>query len=358
MSVKYIYRNIYNLLKYRKFRVAILKMFELLHLPFYRIGVDINNICNLRCIMCHMSLNGFKQKPQIMPITLFESIAEQLFPKTRILELSCGFEPFMTKNILDYVRIARKWCRGHISICTNGLLLDDDIIEAVVNETLFDEINISIDGLTKKTYDSIRINGNFEKLLSILFALKEKKRKSNAKKPEIRLNYTMLRRNIEELGDIYEFVNKYNIQSVQLRHAKLTKPFSSLFNESLFYHQDLYDFILNKIKRQFDNDKTKTLVHPCFFSDKKTMTVEKGVCAYPWFYFVILSNGDVRMCHIGSIGNFTECNFKDMLNSEHVKNIRSRLFRGNYSDICKDCYGVTDLGQITKKDFFIREDLD
>jgi MoaA/NifB/PqqE/SkfB family radical SAM enzyme len=305
-----------------------------------------------------MSLNGIKQKPQIMPITLFESIAEQLFPKTRILELSCGFEPFMTKNFLDYARIAQKWCKGHISICTNGLLLDEDIIETIVNEILFDEINISIDGLTKKTYDSIRINGNFEKLLSILLTLKEKKQKSKAKKPEIRLNYTMLRRNIEELGDIYKFVNKYDIQSVQLRHAKLTKPFSSLFNESLFYHQDLYDFILNKIKCQFDNDKTKTLVHPCFFSDSRNLTTDKSVCAYPWFYFVVSSNGNVRMCHIGLIGNFTKLYFKDMVNSERIKNIRSRLLRGDYIDICNKCYGVTDLGQITKRDFFIREDID
>jgi len=304
-----------------------------------------------------MSLKDFRPKMQIMQIDLFESIAEQTFQKVRFLDLSCGFEPFMTKNFLDYVRIAKRLCKGYISICTNGLLMNDGIIGDIVNENLFDEINISIDGITEPTYNSIRINGNFAKIISVLEFLKERKEKTGKEKPFIRVNYTMLRRNIEELEDVYEFVKKCDVRTLQLRHAKLTKPFSDLFNESLFFHQELSDSVIRKVKEQFDNDKSRTLIHPHLFSDSKHFAADKGNCAYPWFYFIISSNGNVNMCNIGSIGNFAEHSFKDMLNSEFVKNIRYKLLKGDYKDTCKNCCTISDLGSITQRDSFIREDL-
>lgn len=357
MTIKYIYRSIYNLIKSRRLRIMSLKTFELFNLPFYRFTIDTNNICNLRCIMCYMSLKDFRPEIQIMPIDLFESIAQQTFRKIRILDLSCGFEPFMTKNFLDYARIARRLCKGHISVCTNGLLMNERIIEDIVNENLFDEINISIDGITESTYNSIRINGNFAKIISVLESLKERKEKTGGKKPVIRVNYTMLSRNIEELKDVYEFVKKYDIKTLQLRHAKLTKPFSDLFNESLFFHQELSDSVIRKVKEQFDNDKSRTLIHPHLFSDSKHFAADKGSCAYPWFYFIISSNGNVNMCNIGSIGNFTEYSFENMLDSDFVKNSRYKLLKGDYKNTCKHCYTISDLGDITQRDSFIREDL-
>ncbi|KHD08201.1 hypothetical protein PN36_27210 [Candidatus Thiomargarita nelsonii] len=357
MFAKNIYRNVYNSIKSRHLRVMALKGMALLNLPIYRINIDTNNTCNLRCVMCYMSLEETHQtKSQLMPMELFESIAQQTFPQTRFLELSCGFEPFMNKNFLDYARIARKLCRGHISICTNALLMKDQIIGEILRENLLDELIISIDGITESTYNAIRVKGNFSKLLSVLDSLKRQKEDRN--KPIVRMNYTMMRNNIEELEDVYEFVKKYDIKVLQLRHAKLTPPFSQLFDDSLFFHKELYDSVISKVKKQFDNDKNRSLIHPPLFSENQSNTTvaNKQNCAYAFFNFIISSNGDVNMCAIGSIGNFYQHSFKEMLKSEKVKDIHASLLKGDYQALCKDCYLVNDLGDVQHKSTFIQED--
>ena len=357
MFTKVIYRNIYNTIKFRRLRVMALKIMQLLGIPTYRINIDTINTCNLRCIMCYMSLEEMHQtKSEIMPIELFESIAKQTFHQTRFLELSCGFEPFMNKKFIDYIRIARKLCPGHISICTNGLLMKEQTIYEIFNENLLDEIIISIDGITEFTYNNIRVNGSFSKLLSVLNSIKKQKEISR-KNIIIRINYTMMKSNIEELKDIYDFVKNYQIDVLQLRHAKLTLPFAHLYNEALFFHQELYDSTIKIIRNQFKQDKSKTLIYPPLFSESnnKTSIANKANCAYAFFNFIISSNGDVNMCSIGKIGNFHQQSFQGMLESPAIKQIHQQLLKGDYQELCKECYIVSDIGDVQHKSTFIQE---
>ena len=359
MFTKVIYRNIYNTIKSRRLRVMVLKGMQLFGLPTYRINIDTINTCNLRCIMCYMSLEDLHQtKSQVMPIELFESIAQQTFPRTRFLELSCGFEPFMNKKFLDYVRIARKLCPGHISICTNGLLMTESTINKIFSENLLNEIIISMDGITESSYNKIRVNGSFSKLLSVLDCIKKQKEASK-NNIIVRINYTMMKNNIEELENVYNFVKEYNIDVLQLRHAKLTIPFTHLYGDSLFFHQELYDSVLTTVRKQFANDKSKTLIYPPLFSENqnKTNVANKANCAYAFFNFIISSNGDVNMCSIGNMGNFHQQSFQEMLASPSVKQIHRQLLKGNYQELCKACYIVSDIGDVQHKSTFIQEKL-
>jgi MoaA/NifB/PqqE/SkfB family radical SAM enzyme len=359
MLTKVIYRNLYNSIKSRRWRVMALKIMSLLNLPTYRINLDTSNTCNLRCVMCYMSLEDMHQtKSQIMPIELFESIAKQTFHKTRFLELSCGFEPFMNKKFLDYVRIARKLCPGHISICTNALLMKESTVAEIFSDHLLDEIIISMDGITESTYNQIRVNGSFAKLLSILNAI-QKHKATSPHQIVVRINYTMMKNNIKELVNVYDFVKKYDIDVLQLRHAKLTLPFAHLYNNSLFFHQELYDSVITTIRKQFANDKSKTLIYPPLFSESQhnTSVANKANCAYAFFNFIISSNGDVNLCSIGNIGNFHQQSFQEMLASPSVKQIHRQLLKGDYQELCKDCYIVSDIGDVQHKNTFIQEQL-
>ncbi len=355
---KYTMRLLYNLLGSRDLKVAALKAMEALRIPTYRIAIDINNTCNLRCVMCYMSLDEYRGKPEIMSMEMFESIARQVLHKTRMLDLSCSFEPFMTKNFLDYVRVARRYYKGYIGICTNALLMSEEVINSIIDEGLLDEINISIDGITESTYNSIRTNGDFRKLVEVLSMLKNARNsRRGGRLPIIRLNYTMLRRNIEELDAMYDFAKKYDVNIVQLRHAKLTRPFSHMFGESLFFHQELSDAVVERVRRRFNAGSGMTLIHPPLFSSRKPRKVTRAACAYPWFNFIISSNGDVNLCYIGSMGNISRNTFREMLSSELVVESRSRLLRGDYKEVCRNCYSVSDMEEIHDKSTFIREDL-
>jgi len=303
-----------------------------------------------------MSLPEYRPSREIMSLETFTSIARQVFGKTRLLDLSCGFEPFMTKGFLDYMRIARRHCRGQISLCTNGLLLDPEKVETMVAEYLLDEINISCDGLCRATYDSIRKNGDFDRLLQVLRLIKEAKERHHARWPMVRLNYTMMRRNIEELVGVHEFTREYGIGILQLRHAKLTGAFSSLFSESLYFHQELSDRIISEVKGLFDRDPERCVIHPPLFSDKTVTATDKSNCAYPWFNFVVSSNGDLHMCNIGRIGSLHDQPFMQMLRSPYVKKVRRDLIRGRFEEYCRSCHTISDMENVTQKETFICEE--
>lgn len=357
MYVRAIYRNLYNFFKYRKIRVLSIKMLELLNKPIYRIGMDVTNRCNLRCIMCPNSLEQFyNTKHAPMSLELFEKIAKQIFPKTRFIDFSNLFEPFMAPNFLDYLRITRKYCPGHISIPTNGMLMNEKIVEEMINEDLADELQFSIDGTTAKTYNSIRQNADFDTIVSILDKINKEKKAHNKKTPKLRVNYTLLERNIDDLNGVYDFVKKYGIEVLQLRHARLGRDFSNLFNESVFYHKEHFDTVLKKVIKQFSKDKSVTFIHPVLFEDKHSFITDKSGCAYAWTHFSILASGDIKICNVGIIGNLEKQSFKEILNSDRVKQIRRDLLKGKEDIVCSNCYTVSDLIDVQDENSFIQKD--
>jgi MoaA/NifB/PqqE/SkfB family radical SAM enzyme len=350
-------RSIYNLLGSRRVRVEALRCAQLLNIPYYRIAIDTNNLCNLRCIMCNMALPDYREKPAIMSMELFERIAEQVFGRARVLDLSCGYEPFMTKGFIEYLRLARQYCKGQIGICTNALLVKEEIAEAIIAEELLDEMNISCDGLGESTYDSIRNGGRFDVLLSVLGLINRCKKVYGTSKPRLRLNYTMMKRNIEEIAGIKAFVDEYGFDVLQLRHVKLTEPFAALFDESLFYHQELSDEVMRKVIAQFKEDPRKRLIGPPLFAGRKSAITTKGACAYPWFNFLISSKGRIDMCDIGTIGDLANSTFRDIMKSERVKRIRRDILRGNFEGYCRDCYNVSDMESVGDESTFVRGQL-
>ncbi|KJU84245.1 radical sam domain protein [Candidatus Magnetobacterium bavaricum] len=354
---KYLLKRLYNSLKLRPLKIAVVRALEAFNIPVYRLAVDTNNACNLRCIMCYMSRDEFRGRLRVMPLEVFDRLARDIFGMVRVLELSCGYEPFLTKGFLDYLTIARRHCHGVISVCTNATLLNDDIIGRIVTEGLLDEFIISIDGLTEATYNAIRPNGDLNRVLTALNSIKSHRGKD--KTPVVRINYTMLHSNIEDLAHVYEFARDYGVGVVQLRHARLARPFDELFGQSLFYHQGLYDGTINALKRKFDAvPREITLIHPPLFSRRQLAPAAKSQCAYPWFYFIIASDGDVKLCHSGVVGNINERPFSAILRSKQVRDIRRRLLRGGHGAVCGDCLTINDVSDVSQPEAFIRSDKD
>jgi MoaA/NifB/PqqE/SkfB family radical SAM enzyme len=313
-------------------------------------------MCNLRCIMCYISLNDFNQKPVVMPLDIFERLAQEMFYKIRFLDLSCSFEPFMTRNFIDYLRIARRYSKGYLSIATNGLLMTPKHVESIFTEHLLDEIIISLDGLSPETYESIRLGGDFGRLLEVLDWLGQAKTQY-AGSIRLRLNFTMMARNLNDLLGIYDFARKYSVDVVQLRHVRLPGEFKHLFHESLYYHQELANQILDKVSRDFAADSGITLLAPPRFEVKPVKNLAKACCAYPWFNFKICSNGDVHLCEIGIVGNILNGGFRKVEESPQVQQIRRRLLSGNDASICNSCLYFTDILDVNDPASFVREDI-
>ena len=70
---------------------------------------DPNWICNLRCRMCYFSAENYNSEMiQPMSTVLFDKIASDLFPRTKILFLGCGAEPLIVESLFNIPKIQHK----------------------------------------------------------------------------------------------------------------------------------------------------------------------------------------------------------------------------------------------------------
>ena len=66
-------------------------------------------------------------------------------------------------EFIDQVRMVRKALPGVIlNLGTNAALLTEKRSDIILEEGLLDRINFDIDGITKKTYESIRVGLDFD----------------------------------------------------------------------------------------------------------------------------------------------------------------------------------------------------
>lgn len=128
--------------------------------------MEINNTCNIDCLMCKTSLSTRqkgKMKEDILELT-FEKLAKAGI--TDICLHTIG-DPLMNPQLGKVFEECRKWGIS-APISTNGLLLHRHVDTLIKYMDVSPSIRFSIDGATKETYEKVRFGGKWETLLENL----------------------------------------------------------------------------------------------------------------------------------------------------------------------------------------------
>lgn len=204
--------------------------------------------CNFRCKMCYFS-DEEKRKEMHGKLSEqeMETIAKALFHRALKLQIGCGAEPSLYKNLTGIVRLGKQYNVPYISLTTNGnLLAKEQLLELA--EAGLNEITLSTHGIRKETYEYLMTNGKHELFLQLLANLKEVKEKYPDFK--IRINYTMNADNTEELKDFWNVFGEIPLDILQLR------PVQEIGNS------EYQNFSLEKISRLLGSVVTP-LVEEC-----------------------------------------------------------------------------------------------
>lgn len=138
---------------------------ELEHAPTFpdRIYVESTNVCNLDCIMCPTGLHIDTRPKGYMDWDLYTSIIDEIAPFAEAVVLHSWGEPLLHKRIIDMITYAKE--RGvWVETSTNATLLTEEVGRKLIDAGL-DRVYLSMDGLTKETYEKVRVGGNFESVL-------------------------------------------------------------------------------------------------------------------------------------------------------------------------------------------------
>ncbi len=175
---------------------------------------ELENLCNLECIMCNGDFSSLiranREKREPLDIPYDAAFIEQLKEFIPHLEevKFYGGEPFLIEiyyKIWELIMEVNPNVR--ISVQTNATILNNRV-KNILNKTNF-HINISLDSLNKETYESIRINGKFERVIENIKWFIDY---CHEKETFIGISACAMRNNWEELPEMVKFCNEKSVQ--------------------------------------------------------------------------------------------------------------------------------------------------
>ena len=169
---------------------------------FLNVRFDLHNRCNLRCSICYYAIEAFRRQPlERMSDEVIEAMAREIWPRTRELWFSCGYEPLLAPNLAEVLIRAKASGIPAVRLVTNGLLLNEEKARMLIDAGL-DGLMVSIDGARRDTYEAIRQGSDFERVIGNVRRLQEIKRERGVKHPELCVNSVMTAGNITDWADV------------------------------------------------------------------------------------------------------------------------------------------------------------
>jgi radical SAM protein with 4Fe4S-binding SPASM domain len=227
--------------------------------------------CNLRCPMCPVTeapaaMNG--RTPVLMTPETYRRILQQIGDRPRSVLLTVFGEPLLHPRIEEFVRLAKQ-DRHHVALITNGTKLSRDVAGALMDAGL-DVLTMSIDGLTKETYESLRIRGRHEVVFGNLRGLVAQ----NVERGyplRIELNYVVSSRSESEVEDFFQ-------EFSPLVHRINFNPIADFGGQ--------FDLPLNLVR---DSGDPRVIA-------RTSTAATRSACVHLWRALTISAEGRIMLC--------------------------------------------------------------
>ena len=301
-------------LRYRKDWDAANRFELVTEFPLF-IHLDMNQRCNYRCPQCIIgvkdAVDNFYEKGETNWSDFVNIIDEGSEYKCPSLSVQGNNEPLLIRNLEDYIIYARK--KGFIDIMfnTNASLLTEERAKSILDSGVT-RIRFSLDAINKKTYEKIRLGGDFDKVYRNIEKFLDIKRKGGYKLPVTGVSFVVQSENYAEVDDFKNYW-KERVDMVTLQNFLPPIPtgdFTNFYPPSQFYSpSDVSSFkCVQPYQRIVIRNKVLT---PC--------------CA---MYSSILS-----------LGNIPETTVYEAWNSDKMNELRRIHKAGNWqaNSICKTC---------------------
>ena len=281
--------------------------------------VELTNACNHACIFCHNPM--MKRSINSIDINVFKSfVLKGVSEGLEEVGLYSTGEPFMTKNLHQFVKIGKDSGLKRVYITSNGALAKLSKVQETIEAGL-DSIKFSINAGSKETYKIIHGQDDFDKV-------------------------------IKNLKDIYYYKNKNNIKLQLLCSfvfTDLTKKETISFKKK---YQKYFDEEINFIKAANQGGHTKdrsdilTKTIDNEINNRNNLNLEKNIkpCGMLWDRLHLTSEGNLTACCVDYESDLVYKKFSakekiiDQFNSEQIVNLRAKHLNNDLKDtICYNC---------------------
>ncbi|MBN2407425.1 MAG: tetratricopeptide repeat protein [Elusimicrobia bacterium] len=309
-----------------------------------RIVAGLTNRCNLRCAMCEA----------IGPLwDISERAAEgivRLMPYLQSI-VWVGGEVFLAPGFRGLFEKASSYPQIEQPICTNGLLIDESWCRILSSSRVL--LTVSIDGVTKPTYEKIRTGADFGVLLDKLEMIARYRKSEGTPaggKMRLGMQMVVMEENSAELDRVVGFAKKFGFEFLSL----LPLDYCIKENSGLFSDERKAALVRQKVAalaeeaaesgiQLFDN-----LPHPNETPSDKTddrtrpegggNETEPGLlCHWPWHQLNLGTNDTVCIhCFCGNkpVGNSREEELEAIWNGSAIRLAREKIASGRSGEWC------------------------
>ena len=306
------------------------------YLPI-KMDYEVSSRCNFRCKMCLMSENP-EGRPPNMTFEDFKSSIDQQSGLIEVKLQGLG-EPLLNRNfykMAEYTVGKDIWTRT----TTNASILHIDEQYKKLIDTGIGEIQISIDGATKETFEKIRVGSDFDQIVRNVGMLNDYAEKKN----ELWKTscWVMLQKdNIHEIMDILELANNLKFRRLvyQLSPNDFGKEKWKIINGSKTVNKSVSDECKERLYA-----RGKEYDIAVSFWDTDGIYKNKKIC--PWLFGRSYITSQMRItpccmyweneiCDLGDARRFC-----DEWKSRKYEALREAIRNKNIPYICKRCYGM------------------
>ena len=171
------------------------------------LDIEVTSYCNLLCPMCprtHRVQMG-KWDNRMMKFSTFKKIIDEGAPKgLSAINLNNFGESLYNKDIIKMINYASSNGVVDIMLHTNGTYMNENLSKELIQSGLT-KIIFSVDSISKKIYEKIRVNAKFEETVQNIknFYNLRKQMKSNL--PSIRISMVRMKENDHEADHFENF---------------------------------------------------------------------------------------------------------------------------------------------------------
>jgi radical SAM protein with 4Fe4S-binding SPASM domain len=280
------------------------------------------NACNASCVMCPYPLFKKEFPRGRMDDALFDKIIEEIAerPEVRAFVPMLQNEPFLDKKLFDRIARFKQVTRGRVEVelVTNGAFLTPDAIERI-REVELDVLDISLDAVSKATYERIRIGLDFDEVIAGV----ERVIDAQLPRTSVFVRMVKLRDNAHE---VRRFAARWRARGIPVFVYTANNRVGALpeFDDKLrLTHQQVP--LLDRIGR-------------------RAARAWLGHCPAPFATTDILHDGTVLLCaHDWArkeiLGNVRDQTIAEIWNGERMRKIRAAVHQRAYETLpaCRTC---------------------
>ena len=302
----------------------------------YDLAVSV--VCDIKCPLCPRQKLREAVRSGFMKPKHFEPVLPYLRFSHRTGLYGLG-EPFLNKNFFTFLEAAR--AQGTYTMTsTHGMSLTDEMSRRLIDSGL-DELAVSIDGATRRTFNRLREGADFDTVIGNVRRLIALRDAAGSRTPRVHIACALSRYNVYEMVPMVWLSKRLRVDRLVFSNIIFVKEEDAHLNV-VGTRTFRYNWALARRLGRALRLETLYFYQKPFPWKKEYRPIRPGArfgCPSAWGAYVVERDGNLKPCCYldDSLGNTQDGEFGEAFNNEAARRLRETFLTGELRNECREC---------------------